>query len=74
MNEILSNIVTIISEKYVVQVLASCITCTSSFDLWMSCTSYMFIMVVSFIKILRAHPFIVGVFEVQNTTSATMAN
>ncbi len=44
-------------EKYVVKVLASCITCTSSFDLWMA-----------------AHPLIVKVFEVQNTTIATMAN
>ncbi len=63
-------------EKYVLHALVSCITCTTSFDLWMSCVGHdIFAMVVNFRNnFWEPNHVIMGIFEVQNTTIATMAN
>jgi hypothetical protein len=47
----LLNPLTKIKEKYIFSSLFYFITCTTSFDLWMSCARYdIFVMVVSFIN------------------------
>ncbi len=76
MNEVLLNIVTKIKEKYVFPTLVSYITCTTSFDMWMLHASYdAFAMVINFVNSYsKPTHVIVGVFEMQNTIGATMAN
>ncbi len=65
-----------IREKYVLHTLASCITCTTSFDLWMSHVRHdIFVMVVSFLNDSWEPSHVtMGIFEVRNITSAIMAN
>jgi hypothetical protein len=73
---VLPNIVEKTREKCVLPSLASYITCTSSFDLWMSRGGHdIFTMVVSFInKFWEPTHVIMKFFEVHNTTCAIMAN
>ncbi len=75
-NEMLPNVVETTREKYVLPTFASCITCIASFDLWMSRAKYdIFSMVVSFLNdSWEPNHVIMGIFEVQNITCATMAN
>jgi len=63
-------------EKYVLLAFASCITCTISFDLWMSRVGHdTFAMVVSSLNdFWEPGHVIMGIFEVQNTTRVAMAN
>jgi hypothetical protein len=75
-NEMLPNVVEITMENYVLHALASCITCTTSFDLWMSHTGHdTFAIIVSFLNdSWEPNHVTMGIFEVQNTTCVTMAN
>jgi hypothetical protein len=54
----------------------SCITCTTSFDLWMSRVGHdTFVMVVNFLNDYWEPSHVtMGIFEVQNTIGATMVN
>ncbi len=63
-------------ENCVIPTLASCITCTCSFDLWMSRSGFdTFVIVVSFINTSQEPCHVtVGIFEAHNITSAAMAN
>jgi hypothetical protein len=72
----LPNVVEITMETYVLPTLASCITCTTSFDLWMSHAGHdTFAIIVSFLNdSWEPNHVTMGIFEVQNTTCATMAN
>ncbi len=74
--EVLLNIVAKTKEKYVILAFRSCFTCTCSFDLWMSRVSQdTFAMVIIFIDSLWQPIHVIsGIFEVSNTSSATMAN
>ncbi len=75
-NEVLPNVVETTKDKYVLPAFVSCITCTSSFDLWMSHVGHeTFVMVVSFLNdSWEPNHVTMRIFEVQNTTCATMAN
>jgi hypothetical protein len=74
--KVLFNMVEKIGENCVMLTLASCITCTCSFDLWMSYASFdTFAIVVSFINALWEPCHVtIGIFEVHNTTNATMVD
>jgi hypothetical protein len=54
----------------------SYITCACSFDLWMSCVGFhTFVIVVSFINVSWEPCHVtIGIFEIHNTTNATIAN
>jgi hypothetical protein len=75
-NEVLLSVVETTREKYVLLTLASCITCITSFDLWMSCVRHdIFAMVVSFLNdSWEPNHVTMGIFDIQNTACATMAN
>jgi len=75
-NEMLPSVVETTREKYVLLVLASCITCIASFDLYMSHARHdIFAMVASFLNDYWVPSHVtMGIFEIQNTTCATMAN
>jgi hypothetical protein len=70
------NIVEKTKERYVLLPLASCVTCTTSFDLWMFRGGHdTFSMVVSFINNLWKHTYVtVGIFEMHNIADVAMAN
>ncbi len=76
MNEVLLDIVTKTMKKYVFPTLVSCITCITFFYLWMLHVSIdTFVLVIGFVNSYwEPTHVIVGVFEVQNTIGATMAN
>jgi hypothetical protein len=63
-------------EKYVLLALASCITCTTSFDIWMSCVGHdIFVMVVNFLNdYWEPNHVTIGILEAQNTIGVAMAN
>jgi len=73
-NEVLLDIMTKTKEKYVFPTLVSCITCRTSFDMWMLHANYdTFTMVINFVNSYwEPTHVIVEVFEVQNTIGATM--
>jgi hypothetical protein len=75
-NEVLPTVVETTREKYVLLAFASCITCTTSFDLCMSRVGHdTFAMVVSFLNdFWEPSHVIMRIFEVQNTTRVAMAN
>jgi hypothetical protein len=75
-NEVLPNVVETTKEKYVLPALVSCITCTTSFDLCMSCVGHhTFVMVVSFLNdYWDPNHVTMGIFKVQNTAGVGMAN
>jgi hypothetical protein len=75
-NEVLLDIVTKTKEKYVFPTFVSCITCTTSFDMWMLHASYdTFAIIINFVNSYWEPTLVIfGVFEVQNTIGATMAN
>jgi hypothetical protein len=76
-NEVLPNIMTKTREKqHVLPTFISHITCTTSFDIWMSHDGYdTFVMVVNFTNSsLELTHVTMGIFEMQITTNATMAN
>jgi len=74
--EVLPDMVAKTKEKYVILAFQSCVTCTCSFDLWMSHASHdQFAMVISFMDSLwQPIHVIIGIFEIRNTSSETMAN
>jgi len=74
--QVLPSVIKTTREKYVLRAFVSCITCTTSFDLWMSHVGHdTFAMVVNFLNDSWEPSHVtMGIFEVQNTTSATMAN
>jgi hypothetical protein len=74
--EMLPNMVDKAKEICVIPTLVSCITCTCSFDLWMSRVGFdTFTIVVSFINAswVSCHVTI-GIFEINNITGVAMAN
>jgi hypothetical protein len=75
-NEVLPSVVEITKEKYVLPTLVSCITCTTSFDLWMSHVKHdTFVTIVNFLNdSWKPNHVTMGIFEVQNTTHVRMAN
>jgi hypothetical protein len=76
MIDVLPNIVKKTKEKYVLPSLTSCVTCTTSFNLWMFHGGHdTFAMVVNFIDNLWEPTHVrMGIFEVHNTTIVAMAN
>jgi hypothetical protein len=74
--EVLPNMVDKTREICVILTSASCNTCTCSFDLWMSCVGFdTFAIVMSFINTSWEPCHVtIGIFEVHNTISATMAD
>ncbi len=73
--EVLPNMVEKTKEICVIPTLTSCIICTCSFDLWMSHVSFDIVIVVSFINTSwKPYHVTIGIFEVHNIASATMAN
>jgi hypothetical protein len=76
MTNVLPNIVKKIKEKCFLPSFTSCVTCITSFNLWMSCGGHdTFVMVVSFINNLWKPTHVtMGIFEVHNTTITAMAN
>jgi len=76
MNDVLSNNVTKTKEKYVFNLIVSCITCIVYFGLWMLGVGYdMLVMVVNIINnSWEPTHLIVGVFEVKNIIVVAMTN
>jgi len=74
--EVLPNMVEKTKEICVIPTFTSCIICTCSFDLWMSHVGFDIVaIVVSFINTsFEPCHVTIGIFEVHNTTSATMTN
>jgi hypothetical protein len=74
--KVLLNMMDNTKEICVIPTLASCIICTCSFDLWMSYVGFdTFVIVVSFINALWEQFHVtIGIFEVHNIASVTMAN
>jgi hypothetical protein len=74
--EMLPNMVAKTKEKYVTLAFQSCVTCTCSFDLWMSHASHdQFAMAISFVDSLwQPIHVIIEIFEISNTSSEAMAN
>jgi hypothetical protein len=72
----LASVVKTTKEKYVLPTFASCITCTTSFDFWMSHFGHdTFVMVVSFLNdFWEPNHVTIRIFKVQNTTNVAMAN
>jgi hypothetical protein len=74
--DVLPNIVKKTREKYVLPSLTLCVTCTTSFNLWMSRGGHdTFVMVVIFINNLWEPTHVtLGIFKVHNIIVASMAN
>lgn len=76
MDELFSNVVDKTKEKCVHPSLVSCVTCTTSFELYMLQVGYdTFAMIINFINSSwEPTHMIVRIFEVHNTTNVTMDN
>jgi hypothetical protein len=76
LTKVLLNMVEKTKDNCVIPTVASCVTCTRSFNLWKFCACFdTFDIVVSFINISwEPCHVIIGIFEAHNIVGATMAN